>query len=334
MRNFNNIRFGFMAFGAMLVMILDTKTAFLSAQTGLQLCLKTAIPSLFPFFVLSGILNSNLFGRNLSILRPICKVCKIPKGGESLLLLGFLGGYPVGAQLIAQVYTNESISKKTAQRMLGFCNNAGPAFLFGMTASLFTRSVIPWILWGIHITSALITGCILPADEDSSCKISPKPPITLPNALQNAIKNMASVCGWVILFRILIGFCEKWFLWLFPEEIRLLLSGILELTNGIAALNQLPNEGLRFIFCSGMLAFGGLCVFMQTISVTESLGAGFYFPGKLLQCVLSILFSIILQPILFQTNIDVPVLILILGLLMGLCGIIIHLQRKKVVAFA
>ena len=41
----------------MLVLILDGKAALLGAQAGVELCLNTVIPSLFPFFVLSVLLT-------------------------------------------------------------------------------------------------------------------------------------------------------------------------------------------------------------------------------------------------------------------------------------
>lgn len=319
---------------AMLVMILDARTALLSAQSGLQLCIKTVIPSLYPFFVLSGIINSSLFGHDFRITGPVGRLCKIPKGGESLLFVGFLAGYPVGAQLIAQSYKNGSISKETAHRMLGFCNNAGPAFLFGMLSPLFANSFVPWVIWGVHIASALTVGRFLPEKGESRCSITPMSPMSLPQSLGIATRNMASVCGWVITFRVIIGFCNRWFLWLFPEEGQILLTGFLELSNGIVLLKNLPSEGLRFILSSAMLSLGGLCVGMQTLSVTEGLGSGYYFPGKAAQCLLSVGFSLLLQPILFQSEHAISV-----GILPIVCTIVLTvvyfllLRGKKVVAF-
>ena len=335
MKNRKHILWGTVTGCAMLTMILDSKTALLSAQTGLNLCIKTVIPALFPFFVLSGIINSCLIGQKLSLLRPFGKLCKIPNGGESLLLIGFLAGYPVGAQLIAQAYQYGQISKATAHRMLGFCNNAGPAFLFGMLTPLFTRAIVPWILWGIHMISALMIGYFLPQADRSVCSIQQTKPILLPKALQNALKNITTVCGWVILFRVIIGFCERWFFWWLPKEIQILFSGFLELSNGIMSLHYLSSEGFRFIFASAMLAFGGLCVGMQTTSVTDTLGSGLYFPGKILHCLLSTAFSLLLMPLLFkdEPNINITILPLILLGMISLMFILL-LRRKKVVAFA
>ncbi len=335
MKNKKRAVSGALAACAMFIIILDTKTALSGAKEGLWLCIQTVIPSLFPFFILSGLVNSSILGESIGLLRPLGKLCKIPKGSESLLLLGFIAGYPVGAQLIEQSYRDGKLSKHTASRMLGFCSNAGPAFLFGMIAPLFSDSAIPWVLWGIHIASALIVGMALPGGEEiKDCPLKSADTLTVTQAVQNALKVMAGVCGWVVIFRILICFCQRWFLWCFPLEAQVLFSGLLELSNGCVLLQKLPAEGTRFVLASLMLAFGGLCVGMQTLSVTQNLGSGYYFPGKALQALLSLILSILLQHILFSPTeiFKIPVLLLIITVFLTALGIYL-IRRKKGVAF-
>lgn len=326
---------GIVAACAMLVMILDTQTAIMSAREGVTLCVRTVVPSLFPFFVLSGVINSCLLGQKFRFIQPLGRLCKIPKGTESLLILGFLAGYPIGAQLITGAYKEGSLSQKSARRMLGFCNNAGPAFLFGMLSPLFTSAKTTWFLWGIHIVSALITGCILPTDEVSTALAPSKNAISFSESLQKATKATASVCGWVILFRIVLGFCNRWFMWLFPVPIQVLICGLFELANGCVLLQNVPAEGMRFLLAGAMLSFGGLCVGMQTMSATEGLGTGWYFPGKVLQTALTVLFCILLQPVLFtKTEAVVLPLSALVGLAFFLLVFVLILRRKKVVAFS
>ena len=47
---------GFAAGAAMLMLILDGRTALTGAAEGIDLCIRTVIPALFPFFVLSPLL--------------------------------------------------------------------------------------------------------------------------------------------------------------------------------------------------------------------------------------------------------------------------------------
>ena len=95
-------------------------------------------------------------------------------------------------------------------------------------------------------------------------------PITLNSALERGIRIMGSICGWVILFKICLCFFDHWVMRLFPSEVKYILYGFTELANGCWLLTSLKNESLRFVLCNCFLSFGGLCVIMQTSSVTPS----------------------------------------------------------------
>ncbi len=282
---------GIGASASMLILILDSKTALEGARGGIELCVKTVIPSLFPFFLLSILLTSSFMGSSLGLLRPLGRLCGVPKGAESILIAGFLGGYPVGAQAIANASRSGRLHKPDAERLLAFCNNAGPAFLFGMASSLFPRQWMAWTLWGIHITSAVLVSILIPGDAALAVRLDAKEPISVSAVLNSAIRVMATVCGWVVLFRIVISFLSRWILWVLPTAVQVGIIGLLELSNGCCELTAVSDMDLRFVMCSGMLAFGGLCVTMQTVSVTSGLSLRYYFLGKLLQMVFSLLLS-------------------------------------------
>lgn len=283
--------YGFSAAAGMLLLILDTKTALRGASEGMNLCLGSIIPSLFPFFVISIYLTGFLSGKQFKPLRILGKLCRIPHGSESLLLIGLLGGYPTGAQAVAQSYEAGQLSKTDAKRMLGFCSNAGPAFLFGILSGKFPQMWYLWALWIIHIFSSLLVGVLLPGRSLHSCTMTKGQPLTVIQSLKKAISNTAMVCGWIVLFRVVLSFLDRWLLWILPIDGQVAALGILELANGCCELEYIQNIGLRFLICSGILGLGGLCVALQTASVTSSLGLGWYIPGKILQALISILLS-------------------------------------------
>lgn len=286
----------------MLLLILDPATALNSAAEAVDLCARTVVTSLFPFFVLSSLLTSSLLGTQSRVLRPFGRLCRMQPGTESLLLIGFLGGYPTGAQTISQAWQDGVLDKHQAQRMLGFCCNAGPAFLFGICGQMFPKPWMPWLLWAMHILAAVLTARLLPFVPYSKRLAPQKNELSMPEALDRALKNTGRVCGWVILFRILIGFLENWLLYHVPPVVSIFLSGLLELTNGCLLLTGIENIGLRFLLASVFLAFGGLCVVMQTVSVTGKLGLGFYLRGKLLQSTHSALICLLIQILFFPES--------------------------------
>lgn len=303
------------AAACMLVLILDSKTALHGTASGIELCVKTLIPSLFPFFILSTVLTEALAGQPLTILKPVSSVCKVPAGTESILAVGFLGGYPVGAQSVANLYRKGYFTQSQAMRMLVVCNNAGPAFIFGFLGSFFVRNSVCWYLWLIQIVSALIVGSLLPADSIRESSVLPVRKVSITDVLSQSVKTMALVCGWVVFSRLILEFSGKWIWNHFPSVLQIVLSGICELSNGCIRLAEVENEGLRFIISSALLSLGGVCVTLQTLSVSKGVPMDLYFPGKLLQCCISIVLSYVLQTILpFSSQISSITLATIAGI--------------------
>ena len=322
------IIYGLLAAFAMLLLILDTKTALAGATEGLMLCFKTVVPSLLPFFVLSIFLTASISGTSSRFLAPLGSLCRIPQGSETLLLTGFMGGYPVGAQNVYQLWHSGQLSTACANRMLGFCSNAGPAFIFGIVALQFQEKWAGWVLWGIHILSALLTAVMLPGD-DKRQKVQPASNnITLAEAVNVAVSVMSRVCGWVVLFRMVIAFLQRWVLWLLPLWAQTLICGALELSNGCCMLDTVADPQVRFILASCLLACGGLCVGMQTAGVTGELGTGMYFTGKLLQTLFSISLSTVLFPAFSGGNINILLVFWIISAILLIVKILVAFQRK------
>ena len=278
------------AIAGMLILIFDSRTAAAGIRCGIDICLQTLVPALFPFFVLSGLITSSLFGQAIPGLSTIGKFCHIPEGSESILTIGLLGGYPVGAGTVWNAYENGEITAEEADRMVIFCNNAGPSFLFGVLGPMFPALSYVWSMWGIQIIAALLTAFLIGGNR----RITTVPancPLRFTDAINNAIRNMTSVCGWVILFRMILEFLDRWFLWNANPPVTVLITGILELSNGCLLLQNINNLEIRFLLASMMLSVGGLCILMQTHAVFPELKVKQYLTGKLIQLTLSLILS-------------------------------------------
>ena len=286
-RNFRN---GLIAISCMLILILDSKTAVNGAVSGIEICLKTVIPSLFPFFVISNILTSNFCSSDSCVLRFFSRVLNMPAEAAYLLIPSFFGGYPVGAQCIGYYYNEGYISKNNAEKMLGFCNNSGPSFIFGMLGNIFSEKWIPWTIWSIHIVSAVLVSRWFENYERFELNRKTKK-ASITHAVLVSANVMGQVCAWVVLFRIVLTFLNRWVLWLFPTYLQILIQGIFELTNGCIGLVTIGNINVRFILCTTMLSLGGLCVALQTASVTPGLSLKNYYWGKFFQASISALFA-------------------------------------------
>ena len=314
----------------MLVLILDSKTAISGATEGLQLCLRVIIPTLFPYCILSITLTALLLGRTTSILRPFGKILKLPPNTESILLIGLLSGYPVGAQSIAYAYRQGALDRNNAERMIAFCNNAGPAFIFGVGSVIFDDPLTCCLVWFIHIVSSMLVGLITPSvTQDLLVTIKPKA-FSFSQAFEQSIRTMASVCGWIVLFRTIIAVLDRWILWILPQDFRILVSGILELANGCTQLINSSNEAQQISLFTTMLGFGGICVLLQTYAIfaVNDLSIKQYFPGKLTHAAISYLLCISILS--YQNDYTPRMISVILALCMCILYLFFFLKRQKV----
>lgn len=275
----------------MSILILDGKTALEGARIGMEMCIRSVIPSLFPFFVFSNLLNGILYGNSIKLLQAIGCIFGMPHGAESILIPAFLGGYPIGAQSIGRCNRLGKLSYATCSRLLCFCNNVGPAFLFGIVGKIFHDRCTVWLCWGIQVLCPLIIALFLKSGKEET-NLSNSFSVTLPQVITDSIRAMSNVCSWIILFRIFIAFLQRWFIFWLPVEVTVFFCGLLELSNGCFMLNQIESECLRFILANIMLSFGGLCVIMQTNSVIGNLPIKPYLISKIIQAVLAAIISI------------------------------------------
>lgn len=248
---------------AMVCLILDSQCAASASAQAVKQCLSTVVPSLFPLFVVSSFAVPML----AEIRMPwLSKFCNLPQGAESIFVLGLLGGFPMGAQCISQT----NFPKKDAQRMLGFCNNCGPAFLFGILGCCFENRIAPLILMLIQAMTALLIAHLWPGKSQQVSCLHMKH-VTLSQAVQRAIRSMVTVCAWIILGNVILAFGKRWLFPFLPDLMCVVLSGMLELTNGCFLLPNIASENVRFILAAGFICFGGLCVILQIHAMVSSL---------------------------------------------------------------
>lgn len=274
----------------MLVLILDGKTAAEGIREGIRICLQTLVPSLFPFFLLSGIITATLVGQPIPCLTAAGKLCHMPRGSESLLAVGILGGYPVGAGMVWKAHKDGKLTASEANRLAVFCNNAGPSFLFGILPGLFPSMSYVWCLWGIQILASLLTG-FLTGGTDRNVTMTEAGSFSFSDTMSRSIRNMATVCGWVILFRMILEFLDRWVFWLVKPELQVALTGLLELSNGCLRLHEITDTGMRFLLAAVMLSSGGLCILLQTQSVFPQLRLKQYLSGRMVHLMLCVMLS-------------------------------------------
>lgn len=320
-----------------------------AARDGLLLCAQVLIPSLFPFFVCAKLIVMLRAAEPLErLLAPVMRrLFGTSRQSSAAFVLGLIGGYPTGAQTAKNLYDARRISAGEARQLALFCNNAGPAFIFGVVGNgLFGSLRLGALLGGVHALSAVITGILLRAPENKAraCECAqqatPVPPFS--EAFVACVKAsgaaVLNVCMFVTLFSVLAGILRFLTQELLPDFAFALLSGCLELTGGVAALGACAAPvSLKLAAASFLLAFSGLSVCAQTASILSPDGLfprGYLF-ARLLQGLLAAALTLVLAAALrvdqmaLQTAAPAAgALLPALGLIWAACGIICLICRK------
>lgn len=289
----------------MAVLLWQNETASAAVRQGLSLCARSVIPSLFPFFVVvSFAVGCGFFAALRRLGLPV---------GAAVFLVGIVGGYPVGARTVGELYRGGDLSKERAEALLTFCSNAGPSFIFSIAGvGVFGSQKIGLALYGIHILSALAAGGLLDglrsvrnvsktAGSDmktARCDMKPasncmksagngtKLPALFVSCVGSAAAAMVNICAFVIFFLVVMALVRQAWPGLPP-----LALGLLELTGGITSLEASP---AGFCMAAALLGWGGVSVHCQTAAVLEDTGLSLrrYLLAKALQAVVSALFAL------------------------------------------
>lgn len=299
-----------LVFSAAALLFCPSITAQATEQS-LAICLRSLLPSLFPFFVLTELWTALGYAEQLSHAASCWmeRIFHLPGSAASALIAGYIGGYPVGAQTIAKLYENQLLDRDSAEYALRFCNNAGPAFIFGVVGvGLFHSVSAGAFLYGLHLVSAWIIGFLFrpPSSPKGfstrSYNTQPLPfSAALPDAIVHAGKTLLRVFAFVFFFGILSAFLRS----ILPSRfagtlLSSLLIGSLELAGGISLLSVSPcSYPLLFASAAFLLGWGGLCVHLQTLSILRTTGISTkrYFSGKFLQGLLSAVLAGLLCPL-------------------------------------
>lgn len=146
---------------------------------------------------------------------------------------------------MAALYREGQLSRAEAEYLLLFCNNAGPAFLFGAVGTVLGIGMTGCLLlWGIHLLSALVIGLVNRPKEAPNAALPPSngrtPPARWWRPCGCAGQAVLQITMFVAAFSVLARLLTMAAAHILPDGVCTVLTGMLELSGGIAALANLP----------------------------------------------------------------------------------------------
>ena len=304
------------------VLTTNPSAASAAVKDALKVCAEIIIPSLVPFFFVTGFISSMGFAEELARLtrKSFRKISAPAAYAATPFILSILGGYPVGATALAELVKRKSIDPRQAEKLLPLCNNTGPAFIIGAVGSgIFASNKAGILLYICHIAAALLLCLIyIPSVQAEGEKIydytrnEPKLIQILPECVKGTLDKCFSICGFVIFFAVLrellselgiIGAMALVLNRIFGLEIGMcesLIAGIAELGGGIASMAGTGLSPGSLALAAFILGFGSFSVHCQTLAVVRdaNIKCARHFVGRILHGVLSALLVYVFSGIL------------------------------------
>ena len=203
------------------LLLTNTVNSIALVNIGLTTWYKNMIPSLFPFMVLSGfMLRTGISSQISSLLNPILgKIFRLSPNCIYVIIMGFLCGFPMGANVIAQSLSLSKITKREAELLLAFCNNIGPIYVISFATAACPFYPI-WITMLIMYGLPLLYGFILRYTHYKDIPYCVKNEVTnncpyvnsnnsnnylnaFQESLQKAITSIVTLGAYMIIFNVL-----------------------------------------------------------------------------------------------------------------------------------
>ena len=270
-------------------------------KSGLKFCFTVILPSAFPFMILSDLLLFVLRFERIASLRALfSKLFKINGYAITVFLTGLISGFPIGAKLARELYKSGKISKNECERLIGFSNNASPAFVIsGIGAGLLGSVKIGVFIYLISVFSCIATGMIF-AGFTASKKETEYEQIhsfSFVNSIKEATKASINICGFIAFFSVVITLLRQFI----KNELTLaLISSFLEVGNASRLITSLKLDyTLLFPLLSFAVSFSGLSVHLQSKSLFYDTDISFkrYYLMKLVSGIISSLASFLTLPL-------------------------------------
>ena len=261
-----------------LIFLTNTKIVVDASINALTMCFLKLIPSIFPFMILSNILL------NLNILDS----CKKP---IILVILSWISGFIVGPSFLTRLNKNEDISDYVA-----LTSNAGIGYVISFVGiTIWGNLMLGIILYFVQILSSLIIFCFSKKPSIKFESYSKKASILtiITSSVQASTKTTLDICGFTVFFSVLKDIFSAL---LGSKGVAIIVSSTLEISSGVLDAIRINNTILCAFFTGFSIGFGGLCIYMQTLSVCmdSHINKLRFFCKKFLQGIICGLFATII----------------------------------------
>lgn len=278
------------------LMLLQPNKSIQLANSGLLLWFNHMIPALFPTMVWTDfMIRSGKSHKASLVLQPVLgKILSTSLQGTFTVIMGFLGGFPIGAKCVSQMYITKQITKDEASYLLSFCNNLGPIYTLCFIVPFLQykyKGFILFCMYGIPFLYGIIMRYTIYRKEIFvSCNTESNDINNLLScldfSLEKSLYNIAMLGGYIIIFQLP-------FLFISNDSVRKYVGCFIEINNGLSFISDNLFSLLHCCIVLAACSFTGMCCFSQTVHILKNtdLSVMKYLKHKIIQAILVFLVS-------------------------------------------
>jgi len=270
-----------------------------SIDFSLNIFKNNVFPTLFPFFVISGLLiNYGLVEFLSKLLSPVMtKVFKTNPNSSFIFVMSIISGFPSSARYTAELLNKGLITEKDANKIILFSHFSNPIFILTtLSVTFLNNTSVGYLILFAHYIGNIIIGLIFRnynVSNITKSSIDKREILSFGSALTKSVKNaidtLLLILGTTTTFIIFTTIINK----LIPinNYNKSILNGLFELTQGLkyVSLLEIP---LRFkaTISSLLLSFGSFSIHAQVISIVK-INYAYYLTSRIFHALISSLIT-------------------------------------------
>ena len=264
-----------------------------------NLFFKKVFVSLFPMFILNDILiNLNIpYYFYLLFNKLFLKVFHTSGLGAYVFIMSLISGTPSNAYILKELVELEKLSIEEANHFLTFTYFSNPLFLTVMLSTIFNARIVLKIIL-CHYIANIIIGILMrnkaPKIVTNQKYTQNKSKSSIIKSINKSISTLLMILGTICFYMLLTFIVTN----LLPDNplIKTLISGFLEITNGLNTITSLNIFiQIKEIIASAIISFGGLSIHTQIKAILENtnMNYSYFLKGRIMQSIISVILIMI-----------------------------------------
>lgn len=277
MKNKNNILLLYFLLLIEILILFNSKLIINSVIKSSKIFIFKIFPSLFPTMII-GLCLIKLNVNSIvpkSIKKIFNKLFNFNDALTSIYIISMITGTPSNSMYINEYMKKGLINEKECSALLACSHFINPLFIIGgVGIGAFNNVKIGFILLFLLYLSNFIKAYINRNNFnniDNNINVIKETNFIkiLISSIKESMTSLLMILGIVITFNILVSLIVNIFN--LPYLLEVILNGLLEMTGGIIKLSNLNiNIYIKIFLAYYFLSFGGICIWMQTLSMIEN----------------------------------------------------------------